>query len=60
MKVGNIMYKGFVGDVYHDESSNLYHTKVSNIEENIDCISGDINSIKNDFRELVDEYLRLL
>ena len=58
VKVGSIMYKGFAGDIYCDKSSNLYYTKVSNIEENIDCISEDFNSIKDDFRELIEEHIK--
>jgi predicted HicB family RNase H-like nuclease len=52
-----ITYKGFVGTFVFDETTNLFHGKVSNSHYPITFQGKSIQSTKEAFEDSIDEYI---
>ena len=50
-------YKGYTGTVQYSSESNIYHGKVIGIMGVISYEGPDFKSLKEDFKDAIDDYL---
>lgn len=51
------VYRGFVGSVEYDSKGNFYYGKLLNTKDSINYSGYDIDDLKKNFKEAVDEYI---